>query len=72
MNIFGDNQQVRSAASDADTPNSYMDAPASGVDGPSRDGDGEREAIVRIWHASECATVKHAGKETVKDRSPSN
>ena len=67
MHILGDNQQVRSAASDADTPNSDMDSPASGVDAPSRDGYGEREAIVRIWHASECATVGHGGKAAVRE-----
>ena len=73
--IFGDYQQVRSAASEADTPDSDADAPASdvdalasGIDAPGGEAlgrDCECEAIIRIRHASKCATVRHSGKAAV-------
>ena len=64
MHIFGDNQQLApwSAASDMDAPSSDVDAPG----GDALGSDCEHEAIVRIRHASECATVGHTGKVTVK------
>ena len=67
VHIFGDNQQLvpwSAASAIEDASGSDVDAPRGDAPGRGR----EREAIVGIRHASECATVGHTGKVTAKDR----